>query len=165
MHQKKIHKQLNFFIVFAFCAILFSACNSGVVYNKYNTFEKSEWYGKNKAVFEVEIADNQPLYDVNLMVRHAEAYPYSNLFLFLTTKYPDGKSTVDTLECRLSNSKGEWLGNGAGDIFDLTIGLTKSVKFPLVGKYTFSFEQAMRTDPLPLITDFGMEIKKAKSVD
>jgi gliding motility-associated lipoprotein GldH len=155
-------KKILFF--FATVCLLLSACNSGVVYSKYNTFEKNEWFSKDKANFEVEITDIENLYDVNLMVRHAEAYPYSNLFLFLTTTYPDGKSTVDTLECRLSNSKGEWLGNGAGDIFDLTVGLSKSLKFPQAGKYIFSFEQAMRTDPLPLIMDFGMEIKKAKGV-
>ena len=165
IHQKTIHNKFRFFSIAVACVLLLTACNNNVVYSKYNTFENSEWFSKNKAVFEIEITDNQPLHDVNLMVRHAEAYPYSNLFLFLTTTYPDEKTTVGTLECRLSNSKGEWLGNGAGDIFDLTVGLTKSVKFPMVGKYIFSFEQGMRTDPLPLIMDFGMEIKKSNAVD
>ena len=90
---------------------------------------------------------------------------YNNLFVFLITQYPDGKTTSDTLECILANGKGEWLGKGAGDIFDMTIPLKKSMRFPLTGKYKFTFEQAMRTDPLPLIMDFGFEIKKSKSVN
>lgn len=144
------------------CLLLFMGCNNGVLYSKYINFEKNDWYAKNKAVFEIDVADNQSFDDVNLLVRHGEAYPYSNLFLFLTTKYPDGKEITDTLECILANNKGEWLGNGAGDLFDLSIPLKKNVRFPLTGKYTFTFVQAMRTDPLPMIMDFGMEVKRSK---
>ncbi|MGZ3883275.1 MAG: gliding motility lipoprotein GldH [Bacteroidia bacterium] len=145
--------------------LLLLGCSNHVEYSKYQTFEKNEWYVKNKAVFEIDVTDGQALHDVNLMIRHAEAYPYSNLFLFLTTKYPDGKEITDTLECILANTKGEWLGNGAGDLFDLTVPLKKNVRFPMTGKYVFTFEQAMRTDPLPMIMDFGMELKKSKPVN
>ena len=111
------------------------------------------------------MTDLNSLQDISFMVRHADAYPYSNLYLFLTTKYPDGKVTLDTLECILANQKGEWMGNGAGDIFDITIPLKQSTRFPLPGKYSFTFEQAMRTDPLPLIMDFGFEIKRSKAMN
>jgi gliding motility-associated lipoprotein GldH len=157
--QNKIHRP-GFLLLL--CLLMFTACNNSVIYSKYHSFEKNEWYAKDKAVFEITIEDNQSLHDVSILVRHAEAYPYSNLFLFLTTKYPDGKELTDTLECILANNKGEWLGNGAGDLFDLAVPLKKNVRFPLAGKYIFSFEQAMRTDPLPMIMDFGMEIKKSK---
>lgn len=113
----------------------------------------------------MEMTDVNSLHDISVMIRHADSYPYSNLFVFLTTKYPDGKVTQDTLECILASAKGEWMGNGAGDIYDITIPLKQSTKFPLAGKYSFTFEQAMRTDPLPLIMDFGFEIKKSKSVN
>ena len=149
--------------VLLFTVLLLGSCGNNVVYSKYENFENNEWFTKNKVSFDVEMTDANSLHDISVMVRHADAYPYSNLFLFLTTKYPDGKVTLDTLECILSNPKGEWMGNGAGDIFDITIPLKQSTRFPLAGKYSFTFEQAMRTDPLPLIMDFGFEIKKSKS--
>lgn len=138
------------------------ACSNGVVYSKYQNLQNNEWFAKNKLTYETEITDGNSLHDISLLIRHGDSYPYSNLFLFLTTTYPDGKTTTDTLECILANGKGEWQGNGAGDIFDAVIPLKKSVRFPLTGKYSFTFEQAMRTDPLPMIMDFGMEIKKSK---
>lgn len=141
-------------------SVLISSCNKNVVYSKYISFDNNEWFSKNKVTFDVDIEDLQSFNDVSIMVRHADAYPYNNLFLFLETKYPDGKTTRDTLECILANSKGEWLGNGAGDIYDMTIPLKKNVRFPLKGKYQFTFEQAMRTDPLPLIMDIGFEVKR-----
>lgn len=160
MQSQKITK--SFFAALIFCGLAFASCNSGVVFSKYQNFEKNEWFAKNKATFEMEVSDGNSLHDISLLVRHADAYPYSNLFLFLTTQYPDGKMITDTLECILANGKGEWQGKGSGEIFDITIPLKKNVRFPLTGKYVFTFEQAMRTDPLPYIMDFGMEVKKSK---
>lgn len=146
-----------------FFTLLLSSCSNNVVFSNYQNFEENNWYAKNKVSFDVEMTDLNSLHDISVMVRHADAYPYSNLYLFLTTTYPDGKVMQDTLECILANNKGEWMGNGAGDIFDITIPLKQSTRFPLAGKYNFTFEQAMRTDPLPLIMDFGFEVKKSAS--
>jgi len=153
------------FVTLLFPLIFLFSCRNNVVYSKYQNFENNEWFAKNKVTFDLEMTDVTTLHDISVMVRHADAYPYSNLYLFLTTKYPDGKITLDTLECILANQKGEWMGNGAGDIFDITIPLKQSTRFPLAGKYSFTFEQAMRTDPLPLIMDFGFEIKKSKAMN
>ena len=155
--------RFNFIAALLLFFTLFSSCKNNVVFSKYENFENNEWFAKNKVTFDVDMTDMNSFHDISVMVRHADAYPYSNLYLFLTTKYPDGKVTLDTLECILANQKGEWMGNGAGDIFDITIPLKQSTRFPLAGKYSFTFEQAMRTDPLPLIMDFGFEIKRSKT--
>lgn len=162
----KLHHQLNkktshFFLIGTLLFIL-SSCGKNVVYSKYHTFKDNDWYAKDKAVFDVAITDANSLNNISLMVRHADSYPYSNLFLFVTTKYPDGKTLTDTMEVVLANQKGEWQGSGAGDIFDFKIPIKKNIKFPNPGNYQFTFEQAMRVDPLPLIMDFGFEIEKAK---
>ena len=61
--------------------------------------------------------------------------PFSNLFVFLTTTYPNGKISVDTLECILANKKGEWQGDGAGDLWDNKIPLKQNLIFPSNKKY------------------------------
>ena len=153
--------QINKYIIIFICSILLSACNKNIVYSKYITFKDNEWFAKDKAVFDVEITDNTNLNDISLMIRHADSYPFSNIFLFVTTKYPDGKILTDTMEVVLANNKGEWQGSGAGDIFDLTVPIKKNVKFPQTGKYQLIFEQGMRQDPLQMMMDFGFEIKKS----
>jgi gliding motility-associated lipoprotein GldH len=142
--------------------MLLSSCNKDVVYSKYQKFDNDEWHTKDKAVFDIEINDTVTLNNISLMVRHADSYPYSNLFLFVTTVYPDGKTLTDTMEVILADEKGKWQGSGAGDIFDFKVPIKKNVRFPLSGKYQFSFTQGMRVDPLPLIMDFGFEIEKSK---
>ncbi|HOZ87424.1 MAG TPA: gliding motility lipoprotein GldH [Bacteroidia bacterium] len=143
-------------------ALMMTSCNKNVVYSKYQTFSGNEWFMKDKAVFDVDITDTQSLNNISLMVRHADSYPYSNLFLFVTTKYPDGKVLGDTMEIVLATQKGEWQGSGAGDIYDLKVPIKKNVRFVTPGKYQFTFEQGMRVDPLPLIMDLGFEIEKSE---
>lgn len=155
-------RRSRFLVVVLIAGMFFTSCNKDVVFSKYKTFEESQWSAKDKAVFDLEITDTQTLNNISLMIRHAETYPYNNLFLFVTTKYPDGKILTDTMEVVLSNSKGEWLGSGVGDIYDFKVPIKKNVRFPLGGKYQFIFEQGMRVDPLPMIMDFGFEIEKSK---
>lgn len=143
--------------------LVFSACNKNVVYSQYKTFSNNEWSSKDTAVFDVDITDTQSLNNISLKVRHADSYPFSNLILFVTTRYPDGKVLTDTMEVILATQKGEWQGSGAGDIFDLKVPIKKNVRFAQAGHYQFVFEQGMRTDPLPLIMDFGFEIETSKN--
>lgn len=164
INQKSIRQKPTLKIAVLFCVMVFllSSCNNDVVYSKYEKFDNNEWHAKDKVVFDLDITDTLTLNDISLMVRHADAYPFSNLYLFVTTKYPDGKVINDTMEVVLADSKGKWQGSGAGDIFDFKVPIKKNVRFPLSGKYQFTFEQGMRPDPLPLIMDFGFEIEKSK---
>jgi len=143
-------------------AFVFTSCGNEVVFSKYHTFENNEWFAKDKVTFDLEITDTKNLNNILFKIRHADAYPYSNIFLFVTTSYPDGKVMTDTMEIMLANNKGEWMGSGAGDIFDFEVPVKKNVKFPLGGKYKFEFVQGMREDPLPFIMDLGLEIEKSK---
>jgi len=154
----------NFFMLASFCllSVLFASCNKNVVFSEYTKIPEEGWKRENKLTYTVDIVDNKPYHNVFLTVRHADSYPFSNLFVFLTTTYPNGKISVDTLECLLANKKGEWQGDGAGDLWDNKIPLKQNLIFPQAGKYTFTFEQGMRTNPLPLILDFGMVIEKVE---
>lgn len=139
--------------------LAFASCKkTSTIYSKYYYFEKEEWSSKDTAKFRVDIIDTLSLCDVNLKIRHGELYPYSNLYVFLTTVYPDKSQKTDTIECILANSKGEWYGSGLGDMYDITLPIKKNVRFAKSGVYQFYFVQAMRQDPLPNISEFGFEI-------
>lgn len=161
MPSRKIIKSIIALVVFG-STLIFTSCGNEVVFSKYHTFDNNEWLAKDKVSFDLEITDTKNLNNILFKVRHADAYPYSNLFLFVTTSYPDGKVLTDTMEIMLANTKGEWMGSGAGDIFDFEIPVKKNVRFPLAGKYKFEFVHGMREDPLPFIMDLGFEIEKSK---
>ncbi len=165
-----IDKALRPALLLSIVLLLFSACNKNTVYSKYESLPEDKGWPKDQKInFEVDITDIQSPHNVFINVRNADSYPYRNLFLFLHTKYPDGKTVTDTLECTLANEKGEWLGKGAGDLWDNNIPFKLNAKFPMAGKYVFTFEQAMRAggqnyiDPLPMILDVGLTIEKVET--
>ena len=89
-----------------------------------------------------------------------ENYRYSNLFVFLHTRMPNGNLTHDTIECTLATPEGRWIGKGSGSMRDLRVPLNENLRFPLKGMYHFEIEQAMREPVLKGISDIGLFIEK-----
>jgi len=138
-----------------------SSCQFDSIYNENVTVENAEW-DKDEAVrFEVMIDDSLASYDFFLNFRNTTDYRYSNLYVFLTTRFPNANLTRDTIEFILADEKGHWLGKGWGNLKENNILLKKDLQFPLSGRYVFLIQQAMRVDTLEGIHDVGLQISKA----
>jgi len=142
-------------------ALLFSACDSSRVFEENKVIENQLWNSADKKLFYVNVDDTLSSHNFYINVRNASDYPFSNLLLFLQTRYPQGTYSKDTLECILADQTGKWLGDGSGDIWDNQILFRKNFKFKRKGKYVFSLEQAMRLENLPQILDVGIRIEKS----
>jgi gliding motility-associated lipoprotein GldH len=150
------------FALFLLLPTFFISCDSKRVFEENKEISDVIWDANEKISFEVPITDTTTPNNLFINVRNADDYPYSNLYLFITTTFPNGKLSKDTLECILADDQGNWLGSGLGDLWDNQIPFKKNVRFPVSGKYTFEIEQAMRKDKLPLIVDVGLRIEKHK---
>ena len=116
---------------------------------------EAEWPQQDRVSFDVDINDTLSSYAFGL-----ENYRYSNLFVFLHTRMPNGNLTHDTIECTLATPEGRWLGKSSGSMRDLRIPLNVALRFPLKGTYHFEIEQAMREPVLKGIADMGLFIEK-----
>ncbi|MGB3947887.1 MAG: gliding motility lipoprotein GldH [Bacteroidia bacterium] len=153
----------QFIIAFLVLIVLltFASCDSSRVYEKNVELPDNVWKLDNVVKLDVDITDTAMPTNFYVNVRNAEGYPYSNIYLFIKTKFPNGQESNDTLECVLADEKGQWLGNGMGDIYDNQIPFKRNVRFPVAGKYTFELQHGMRINDLPLIMDVGLRIEKA----
>jgi gliding motility-associated lipoprotein GldH len=147
-----------------FVGILFvlAACSRSSMYDEQVTLPQEGWYKDELARFEVMVDDTIQGYDFFLNIRNNVEYRYSNLYLFMITKFPNGNISRDTLECILATPEGKWLGKGWGAVRENTLLLNPNMRFPLKGKYEFLFQQAMRTDTLKDIRDIGIRITKSE---
>lgn len=144
------------------CILFLISCDPNRVFEDNIDMPDFVWDIKNTPVFEVEINDTLSLYNLYVNVRHASHYPYANLYIFTTITFPNGKTRKDTVECILAEPNGQWKGDGMGDIWDLQIPWMKKIKFPLKGKYKFTYEHAMRMEQVPFVMDIGLRVEKAK---
>lgn len=140
--------------------ILFS-CTSDIFYDKNIEINNSVWITDSTAIFNLNIEDTIKFYDFHLNLRNTTDYKYSNIYLFLNTKFPDGQSTQDTIQCFLSDNKGKWFGSGIGKTKSMSFLLKKRVRFIQNGIYSFEIQQAMRVQNLNGIKSIGITIKKS----
>ncbi len=149
-------------ILLAGILLVMAACGRSSLYDEMVTLPEEGWYKDELAKFEVMIDDTVQGYDFYLNIRNDVEYRYSNLYLFMITRFPNGNVSRDTLECILATPEGKWLGKGWGAVKENTLLLNPNMRFPLKGKYEFLFQQAMRTDTLKNITDIGIRIIKSE---
>lgn len=139
---------------------LLASCDRSVVFEAHQALPASGWPSTEKVQFEASIDDTTSLHNMYIDVRNTTDYGYSNLYLFLDIKFPDGTLLRDTLECTLAEKSGEWTGKGFGKIRSNRFLFRTDVWFPVSGDYFFSVEQAMRTNVLEGISDIGLRIDK-----
>ncbi len=142
--------------------LITTACGRQSIYNQHIDLKNGKWFKDNAAHFEVQVSDTSKPYNFFITVRHNTDYRYSNLYLFLTTRFPDNSLTRDTLECILADDSGKWFGKGWSNIKEDNILMRKDLKFPMTGTYNFYFQQAMRQDTLKNILSIGIDITKTK---
>ncbi len=143
--------------------LLVSSCDSKRFYEENKTIRDGVWKMDQKLQFEVTIRDTLSAYNLFVNVRNSGDYPFSNIYFFVMTRYPDGRILHDTLECQLAGYDGKWLGSGIGSVKFNRFLFLKGKQFRIPGKYVFEVEQAMRDTVLKGIRDIGLRIEKVQS--
>ena len=140
--------------------LLLSSCEESRVFDKNISTTGDGWdYGDAKS-FEVTIADLSSAYNMFINVRHTDQYPYNNIWIRVTTIYPDSTRKENRMNVQLTGPDGKWNGNCADGICYHSVPVQQGFKFDKQGKYTFILEQDMRINPLPYVMNVGLKIEK-----
>lgn len=124
---------------------------------------QNEWSYSVRPKFKFEITDTTTTYQPIFIIRHTQAYPYCNIWLWLHVKTPgDSIGRKERVNITLAEPTGKWLGRGMGEIYEqrMKIKFSDSISFSRPGTYQVSMEQNMRVNPLPEILHVGLRIEK-----
>jgi gliding motility-associated lipoprotein GldH len=133
--------------------------NNSIVEEKF-AVKDGKWNMKDTYSCKFNVTDTVGLYNFYLNVRNGGDYPYSNLYVFVNTVFPNGKQSYDTVECILADKNGKWLGSGLGDVLDNHILYRYNRQFPIAGEYRISLQHAMRDTVIPAILNLGISIER-----
>lgn len=157
-----LKNSLNLF-VFSLLAC-FAGCIKSPYYQKEYAIPQNAWQYQFKPSFKFEITDTNAVYNLFFHIRHTEAYPYSNIWVWIYTKQPgDSTFAKSRIEIPLAEPSGKWMGRGTGEIWEQRMALTpgdKAMIFNKTGMYEIRIEQNMRVNPLPEILQVGLRIEK-----
>ncbi len=151
----------SFILILTFLLLLLS-CNSNVVYTNSQAMPEEDLETDGYPSFKVPITDTINSNNVIFTIRNGSSYPFRNIYLFVTTTSPDGKTITDTLQYNLADEKGKWYGKGFGDIHELNLPYKSNVYFPKKGIYEFKIQHGMRVENLKGVYDFGLRIEKIR---
>ncbi len=157
-----MHRFITTVLLFAVLA----SCDSNTVASESKSLS-GHWDKDEVVEFTIPKMDSLKKYNVFLHIRNSNEYPYNNLFLIVSMNFPKGKTVVDTLEYRMANPDGSWLGQGIGSIKENKLWYKENVSFFEEGNYNITITQAVRNNgdvdgvtQLEGITDVGYSIEE-----
>lgn len=155
-------KRSIIYLLFIFSCIWISSCQDpDTVADINQVINNRNWSYVNKIRVPVTIEDESAAYNIYINLRHTADYKYSNIFLLVHSKSPDGKVVTERKEFKLAYPDGQWLGKGSGNMYSYQLPFYEKHRFPRKGKYLFEIEQNMRDNPLKEVTDVGLRVEKS----
>ena len=156
------------FLVILSVMMLMVSCDTNTVVSETQAISGGFW-NKDKAVhFTFASPDTTANYNMFLHLRNTNDYTYNNIYLLVSLQYPFGKKVTDTLEYRMANPDGTWLGEGLGNVKESKLWYKEGVQLNESGDYTLTIERAIRNNGeaegvtnLEGITDVGFSIEVA----
>jgi len=154
-------------IIIGSIACSLGGCMPSPYYQKDISLSQHSWYYNDTPTFRFTVTDTTCFYNIYFLVRHTEAYPYSNIWLWIYTKKPgDSSFTRSRIEIPLAEASGKWEGRGMGEIWEQRMPITNVGDSDILrhpGKYEIRLEQNMRVNPLPEILQIGLRVEKGAS--
>lgn len=153
--------------ILVFICFSFYTCDSNSIFDEYQSVS-NQWNKDSIITFKVNPLDSINGYNVFVNLRNTNDYKYNNLFLIVSTKFPNGKVIQDTLEYKMAKPNGEFLGTGFSDLKENKLWYKENVVFQESGEYQFTIQHAMRENGkvdgivnLEGITDVGLRIENS----
>ncbi len=128
--------------------ILLSACQPPPFYQVNKAFTDQVWTYNDPLESSFEISDTTQLYYIDLDVVHHRDFSFQNIYIKITTSFPDGKTVDDTLPLELKAKDSTWNGDCSGDWCDAHFKLIDRTAFRAIGMHKITIEQYGRQDSL-----------------
>ena len=155
---------MKFKIYILFSLVIFS-CDSNVEFLKYNSVN-GVWHKDSLQEFSFELNETNE-YNTFVNLRVNEEYKFSNIFLITTLKDSLNILSKDTLQFKLADKSGKFIGKKRINLVDNKLLHKKQLKLEGNKKYFLSIEHAMRVinkvgglENLQGVTDIGYKIEK-----
>ena len=144
-------------ILILITSLLLVGCQGGIIYTAFKTLPNTGWEADSSLCYQPVITDSIVDCQMQITIRHTDAYPYQNLWLFVDIEQDSLLLTRDTIECYMANERGEWLGGGL-TVHELPLLYSDHYLFTNSGEYRISITQGMRNDTLTGIKEVGVKI-------
>jgi gliding motility-associated lipoprotein GldH len=143
-------------------SLFITSCDKAKVYEKYLDNERITWNRFDVKTFHVPIEDVSSSYDFYVVIRHVDAFPLDFLHLKFIISTASGETRTIDQKVMLKSKDGKWLGDGMGDLWDVSYLFRKGLKITEPGTCTLEISSAMSQADLPGIMQVGLVVRKGR---
>lgn len=127
-------------------------------YNNYKNIEGLKWYKKDVKTFEVNIPEDGS-YDLFFAMRHLIGYPFTSIKIKIEQITPDKNKFIKEAEFAVADVKGRYIGDVTGQLWDIENLFSENTHLKK-GKYIFKISHTMNSNPVILLVDIGLIVRK-----
>jgi len=140
--------------------ILFSSCNRGEIFYRFQHIPQGKWYTDNAVVFLMDSLDfrQDRKYQVFIELSANKTYPYRDLWLFVEHNLTDSGFGRDSVHLFLVDEFGRRLGSGVGGLRQLSIPFLTDIPLDTVQVYMLRIRHGMVDNPLRGIEKVGVKV-------
>ena len=143
-------------------ALGFASCGDNFVFNAEKNIPNGQWAYPDTLDFNVPVSDTAQLYNLFIQFAYADTFPNQNIYLKLSTRFPDGKRVSRIRSFDLYDIQGKPTGKCSGATCKAKILLQNSLYFNQIGDYLITLEQYTRDTPLKGVESVGISMEKMK---
>lgn len=138
-----------------------SCTDAAKVWEQTQSIRNCEWSADETLLYTMPVDDTLTRFDLLFDLRNRSDYPYSNLYLFVTSEAPNGAFSVDTVRYILFDETGGRKGGGTISRFaENRFPFRTRIRFPVKGDYTVKIRHGMRDEILKGIASVGVRLEK-----
>ena len=145
-----IIRKANKFLMIFF-SLCFLACSNYVWYSEFKDF-KNGWPLSAPAIFSYS-ATSDFKGNIYISIRNDNYYPFSNIFLIASLLENGIEISNDTLEYKMADKSGKFLGKGFGSVKESLLFWKENITLTSNSKYSVVIKHAMRKND----SEFGMK--------
>lgn len=141
------------------CSLFIMACSEqGIVFSEEKLFSEDTWSYAEPIVFKIPVNDTTTRYQLLMDVSYSTDFDFQNLYVNVTTSFPDKKKIDDVLSLELADDRGIWNGKCSATECTAPILLRNDFRFQQTGIHTISFDQHSRKDNLKGLKAFRLKL-------
>ncbi len=137
-------------------ALALFSCGDEAHFQQVKDISPKGWKISDTARFSFEIK-NPGKYEPVITLRTTVNYPYSNIYLFVDMLTPQGMHMLDTIEYKLAQKNGAWIGKETGSYVENNLGFP--IEITKKGKYSIAIVHGMYDEPLEEVSAIGFELR------
>lgn len=135
------------------------ACEQVALFERTKNIEGGAWQSTQIPEYNLDITDTTKAYQVFVVLRHTNQYPYRNIWLNVGLQLPGDSLKEQRFELPLASAE-KWLGQGMDDVYEHQAPLFPyPVRFNRAGQVRLTLQQIMRQNPLPGVLQAGIRIE------